>query len=684
MKKKKEVETHSSYWLNPNNEEPAGAVERLLRLASARRAVGNFVSILTGDPTIKVQFSSGKNSFTDGKFVVISADDNPEKFDSIVGLALHEGAHCLLSNFDMLRDVFSSVPKFYGSIHEELRAAYPYDTLADEGRLIALRETIKTVMNVIEDRRIDSYIYTRAQGYRPYYDALYNTHFTNKEVQKSMRSDPAWREPTIENYINWLILMYDENFDRSALPALGEMVDMIDLPNIRRFDTSIHSIAVASDAGEIGSFHAPDMTGNTVEHSIFNYNQFPLLWRVANEITLKILKYAKLHAEKSPDSCEMLLDNIKFELGDTDPNALPNLDLPAVKFNKERTARALEKIKSALSGGIKKRKISMHDQQQLDAMESANVTMNETTDARLGKVQCMVTRNLTKSMLAAEWFPFSRVSSHAKHTTAIIKDADQGVRNGIRMGQILAHRLQVRNDPVITHFTRQPHGKIDRRLLSQLGMDITSVFKRTTVDNFTPALLFLTLDASGSMGGQRWTQCVTVATALAYAAEKITNLDVVISIRGNVQSGLPIVAIIYDSRKDRFQKVRSLFPYLCPTGSTPEGLCYAAVLDLMQEYANQYQVYFVNFSDGEPGCDYTFAAHRTAYFGEVAIAHTRRMVSTIKNMGISVLSYFINDARSASRKQFSQMYGDGAEFIDVRQVTQVLTTINKLLLSARQ
>ena len=50
-------------------------IARAGRLAAVRRAVSNFVRILTNDDEITVSFSSGQDSYTDGKEVVISAED---------------------------------------------------------------------------------------------------------------------------------------------------------------------------------------------------------------------------------------------------------------------------------------------------------------------------------------------------------------------------------------------------------------------------------------------------------------------------------------------------------------------------------------------------------------------------------------------------------------------------------
>ena len=79
-------------------------------LASYRRAISNFVTIVTNRSDIPVTFQSNDNSYTDGKKVVIGSKVDEKNFDPVVGLALHEGSHIKLSNFDLLRNLKFSIP----------------------------------------------------------------------------------------------------------------------------------------------------------------------------------------------------------------------------------------------------------------------------------------------------------------------------------------------------------------------------------------------------------------------------------------------------------------------------------------------------------------------------------------------------------------------------------------------
>ena len=82
-----------------------------IKLASYRRAIGNFVTIVTNRSDIPVQFQSNDSSYTDGKRVMIGSKIDEKNFDPVVGLALHEGSHIKLSDFDFLRNLENNIPE---------------------------------------------------------------------------------------------------------------------------------------------------------------------------------------------------------------------------------------------------------------------------------------------------------------------------------------------------------------------------------------------------------------------------------------------------------------------------------------------------------------------------------------------------------------------------------------------
>ena len=64
-----------------------------IALAGYRRAIANFVNIVTNRSDIKVRYQQNGSSYTDGKTVTIGSKIDEKNFDHVVGLALHEGSH---------------------------------------------------------------------------------------------------------------------------------------------------------------------------------------------------------------------------------------------------------------------------------------------------------------------------------------------------------------------------------------------------------------------------------------------------------------------------------------------------------------------------------------------------------------------------------------------------------------
>jgi hypothetical protein len=732
---------HSSYWLNEdlwfNVDEgedtevskPANDITKIMKLATVRRAISNFVSILSGE-NLPVYFQ-GEDSYTDGKRVVIAADDNPANFDVAVGLALHEASHVLLSDFIWLKAVGQLVDQigyrdtftvYYGKgidirpltpalgglvetfFRPEIVDAMSATTdkymveLSEQGKNV--RDSfsnyvystvvseyvnhIKSIMNVLEDRRIDRHIYRNATGYRPYYNALYDKYFYTTEAGKMLKFDPEARIPTVNNYINHIIYHIHPDSDPDALPGLRAIFEEMDLSNV-------HLLGPEYDA--------------TIAHDAFTYEMTPKLWQKANDIMVMIIKFTDLYVEfqeGAGDQIGQVGDNADgsdgSEEGDlnTDEPSSPS-DMapraPQVGKKKSDTApksdkvnRELDKVKELMDGKTKKKKISKGLAASVRAMEQAQGEMIDVSVAGMSRIKCMVTRNVTEQLLKEDWFLFS----HGIDDRWADRRMMDSILAGRRMGQILHQRLQIRNDPMTTRQTRLSSGKIERRLLANLGMDNTDVFYRTRTDSHRPAMLHLTIDASGSMSGNNFRQTMTVATAMAYLTSKMDNVDCVISLRGGDK--FPIVAVVFDSRRDSFQKWMKFAPHFHACGNTPEGLCFAATMDIILENSNTHDVYFINFSDGMPG----FYINDNAtiltgpsrggewYQNQMALDHTRKMVRHLKENGVKVLSYFIGDeygyGRNEIAKNFSYMYGDTATFVDVTSVTNVLNTMNKLLM----
>ena len=225
--------THSNFWIgnwNSNEDVLTGKKSEskdYVKLASTLRAVGNFVQIVTGQ-NIPVKFE-GSDSFTDGKKVTISSNVKDNNFDATVGLALHEGSHIKLSDFKLLINL---------AIHTK--------DLVENGNDWDVKIRVKDILNVVEDRRIDNFIYTSAPGYRPYYDAMYNKYFNSKAIDKGLKST-EYRTDDWESFMFRLINITNSNRDLDALKGLRDIWNALDLGNVSRLENSKDALTVAKN-----------------------------------------------------------------------------------------------------------------------------------------------------------------------------------------------------------------------------------------------------------------------------------------------------------------------------------------------------------------------------------------------------------------------------------------------------
>jgi len=179
---------------------------------------------------------------------------------------------------------------------------------------------------------------------------------------------------------------------------------------------------------------------------------------------------------------------------------------------------------------------------------------------------------------------------------------------------------------------------------------------------------------------------MTSAVAMIKASDMCGNIEVVVSIRTthdtnrNGRSGaVPFIMVCYDSRKDNLIKVRKLFPALDVSGTTPEGLCFESIMDELIPGSTTQDSYFINYSDGQP----YFGNGEINYSGDRAERHTKKMVDSMRNKGIKVLSYFIGGGYEgkSDNQSFTNMYGADSEFVNVTNVVDVARTMNKRFLT---
>ena len=664
----------------------------LYKLASSKRAISNFVNIVTNE-TIPVKFKERGDSYTDGKSVVIGSKiEQPKDFDVAVGLALHEGSHIKLSDFKLLNDLYNLIPTH---ISEGAIKKGVYTT----------QETIKNLWNYVEDRRIDNFVFKSAPGYRGYYRKMYDKYFNDRLIDKALLSD-EFTEESLESYMFRIINLHNKNTNLSALKGLRKIYRLINLKNISRLKSSKDSLDVALDIFKVilgnlnnvnpsddflkepqkggdseGSDSSDDGQGssdNTMSDEDFNdlmdsIGKSPMTGDSNDTPT----GGNGMDVENLPDN----LDNGKQSKDDTKSESSVKLtdkqkDLLKSKINKQ---------KKFLDGDIQKKSITKTDSKNLNAIEESGSELKEVGKSADGygynrTTQCIVVKKLTKSLFESQMFPMTYLNYwNVEKEGAVKMYYEKSVQEGIKLGTMLGKKLQVRGEDKSTIFNRQKVGKIDKRMISSLGFGNENVFQFTEIDSYKKANLHISVDASSSMGGEKWEKTMTNVVAICKAVDMISNLNVQVTFRCT-SNNKPYIVMAYDSRVDKFSKVKQMFPGLGPSGTTPEGLCFEAIMKEFVPINNDLDSYFLNLSDGQP----YFPGQNFYYGGTTAETHTNKMVKMIESMGIQTLAYFVTDweidVESSDARSFKRMYGKGAKMIDVKNVNQITKTMNQLFL----
>lgn len=642
--------------------------KNLYKLAAHKRAIANFVSIVTNQ-SIPVKFSSRGDSYTDGKSVVISSKiNNPKEFDPSVGLALHEASHIKLTDFSIL-------PKFESYLETEFGYMHSILLPLSKQKGIYLYSALKDILNWVEDRRIDNYVFSSSPGYRDYYRAMYDKYFNDYVVDKAMRSSEYTSED-FDSYMFRLINLHSKYTNLSALKGLRDIYETVDLKRISRLKSTKDSLEVALRVMEIMLNNIPDAQTQSSTETPQSQNGTG----ESGEEGASVSTSHKMGDEEKSNSTQ------NSENGEGESQTPAETETKPTETLTERQKglldKKIQKQKDFLNGEIKKTALSKKDLREISSIEEsgADITVvgeGITNSWKTSKgVDCVVVKNMNQKLMESSNFPYAYQYYDGTFQTPSLK----AVEDGIRLGTLLGKKLQTRSESRETVFNRQKIGRLDRRMISSIGFGNENVFFTKEVDQYKKANLHISIDASSSMNGGKWDKAITNVVALARAVDMISNLEIQISFRSTNRGDMPYIVMAYDSRKDKFSKVRKLFPMLYPSGTTPEGLAFEGIMKYMVQSNTDLDSYFLNISDGEP----YYTTKEIWYMGQAAAKHTRAMTKKMENMGIKVLSYFVSDYEqsedSSSVKIFRQSYGKAASFINVSNMVEVSRTVNKLFM----
>lgn len=670
---KQTLNKNSSFWLNSDSfkyEGSTSSITKKLKLLAYKRAISNFVKILTKKDGFEVKFSTGVDSYTDGKTVVISSKLDENNFDLTVGLALHEASHLLLTDFKLFqpnpKKIYGDISNNYGAAGLEMR----YDVF-------------HSIFNIVEDRYIDNYVYSNAPGYRGYYQTLYDHYFRSPELAKLLKT-PKMCEETVDNYISQLLNIVGLEFDPKRLKGLQEIVNVLDINNISRLTTTMDRLELAGEIYKIILKYVNQAIANG-QGSASNAKA-P---KAPKDASIIPQQSTKKDNEEENDAFENEEEEYEFdedesnegdaesdsnESGGTsgDEGNDENLDIltPAQEAAAEKI---LDDAKKVVNGNATKAAGTKGLNNEIEILDKSDAELHK-VDYVSGKygqkdsINVLLVKNVTKEVAISRMFP----SLFQNRPDEKIQNS---IQSGVVLGTLLAKRMQVRNEERTMITNRLKNGKIFNRHVAMLGADVENIFYKTKTDKFKNTTIHINIDASGSMMGEKFENCIMTSVAVAKACTYLRGVNCIIAFR-NQQERLPLMCVVYNSKRDHFSKIADVFPYLHPGSSTPEGLCYDVYKKFISDTdPNDSDKYLINLSDGAPGFG-------NGYYGHHALEHTRKVWNDILKTNVIGLSYYISEYENSSEyKDFCTMYGKQAKKIDTSNIVQLAGTINDMLMS---
>lgn len=651
------------------------SLEFAMMLSSVRKAVANFVYIMTGK-SIPVRFSTGQVSYaTKDNAITLSASSDPKYLDSAVGTSMHEAAHILLSQYRP--DQPESIDLFKWMSLINVTTILPLVGYASKiGRSGFETSDLQMIINVLEDRRIDDWVYEKVRGYRVYYDARWAHKWKSPLISRALHH-PMGRRPLYKCYEMHFINMINPLASPDLLPGLDEIWEEVDLPHIRRYGRdgirswdSDHQPLIIKSAIKIleimyrSSINPAELI--TDPSSVGDDDDFP------------IADVGETGEEMPPQNNETQRTKVVMDHGnstpvpkgskDSDNSGDPTFDknFDPVKYD-QQIDYEVQSQKNIVSNDDNKDCITPSLETKIDMVEEGDaiVTSVGTGDH---KTDVLVFQHMTTKLLHNRTFYLSKRNMGEVHNLI----------RGKQMGDVLVDTLKIMADESSLIYPRNKSGTLDKRRIANAGYGDMDIFNQSIIEHYKPVLLHLSLDASTSMMGEKWKQSILLAVALARAAQKIKTLDVVISARSFDK--IPLITIVHDSRVDTFEDVMTFFPMLTPFGGTPEGLAFETLkLDMMNSDPHC-QKFFVNLSDGMP--DALYGPMNAEYKGERAYRHTAQQINDLRNAGIVVLSYFIDTPNVGTNlhRAFITMYGRSARFINPSSIHDISRTLNSMFL----
>lgn len=692
---------YSSFWmdddkynrfsgLSSHNASYSTDLVKIVKLLNYRKAVTNFVKIVTKQE-IPVSWYGG-SSYTDGKSINLTTDIKDTNFDVVVGLALHEASHIVLSDFSLLQKIAQNTEPTVKDFLDRM----PHWVSESE-----MKSFIKDVLNWVEDRRIDHFIFSTSPGYKAYYHKMYDHYWNSKDIHKGFLSAKLANPTDLQHWLFNIINTLNPSFNPAAMPGLSEVVKLIDVRNISRLQSSADSLAVAlAVAGVVADQMIPGQGGNDSNQS---QNQ-------QDEDKPQGAGSSDTGGQKADQNSE----NGTPESGGDDNSSNPGDD--QIELTPDEMAaieKAFAEQKEFLRGETGKKVGTNKLQKSLTQMQDSAMTVQTVGEGAVKSCTAVVFDLAKDAARFAQYHSlvaqkeelrkapkrdnakYTQVSDQITTLHEAFRDFEtylhderlKLIQTGLEYGALLGKKLTMHNESRERIDNRLRTGKMDAKRIAHAGYGIEGIFKQIHIDKYKQAVIHISVDASGSMNGNKWNSALKMVAAIGKAISTTQNIRLQVSFRSTTDNkSEPLIYFAYDSKINDLAHLVRVLQLMGCNSLTPEGLCFEAMLKQHMLIGGSTEVdsYFLNISDGEPSC--------SGYHGSSAVRHTKQWVQRLRSdLKMQVISYFVSNnkdiqesfLRTSCGKDFQTMYGKDACAINPDSVIELARTLNKKFLSAK-
>lgn len=612
----------------------------------------------------------------------------------------------------------------------------------DDKSIKLFRHFIFPFINIIEDFYIDSLTYDQYDAYQQYYESLqiYNTKdvndgkgifdFLNLSEDDIISNDEMIKNKMKSNftlfdlYIANLLRIFSIHNDLSTLPLLNKMKQMINIKTISRLKTTKDRIRLGIELadlviGECKTTHPEgfDINDYNTENNDSHIND--QIINALKDLSNKGDKILSLGAETDdvveiPEAMKELLESLSSEQVNAidrifndmtkDEETLLNNNKNTNSVTDNLDVQTFSPINGSQGGpgpdnatGLSRQDITSVNQ---SILRRDIVTVRTSIPSHVMGDSVVDIKEIESVLFTdpKEALRFVTVNDDNK-----VSKYSRYLSSGIAKGKSMSSRLQFLNTDRVLRTTRLNTGKIDKKLLSSIGVQErfveethidrdANVFYNDQIDKYDDYVYYLDLDMSWSMMGSEY-KMLNFIGILMGTFDLLHGVNLVVNgrfdryeMKGKRSNEITMFGaytqVLYDSRQHTLTEgkkmISSLFKF---ESTTPEETIYFNTLELMKRDRTSAKKIMISLTDGEPNGGILTVKEHDGQTGRRRVNANPNFYKLFKKKmdreNFDFFCFFLTKGRTSPPQTFLDMYGKVGYNIPLDNVTKISKVINK-------